>query len=169
MNITMLWRIPLQTLAIYLIVLLGLRLSGKRQLGQMTPFDLVLLLLIANAVQNAMTGGDTSLVGGVLAALTLLVANAALSFASARLPRLRSAVEGEPSDLIRDGQVLEAGLHHEQITEDELLAALREHGIADASGVERATLEIDGSISVVPVETRHLRGRRRAVRFLKHQ
>ena len=166
MDANSVWVIPLRTLIIYGVVLLGLRLSGKRQLGQMTPFDLVLLLLIANAVQNSMTGGDNSILGGILAAATLLLANAALSMARARLPWLRGAVEGEPSDLIRGGEVLIANLKREQITEDELLGALREHGVQDASSVERATLEIDGSISVVPMESAHLRGRRRAVRFI---
>jgi uncharacterized membrane protein YcaP (DUF421 family) len=169
MDTTVLWKIPLQTLAIYLVVLLGLRLSGKRQLGQMNAIDLVLLLLIANAVQNAMTGGDNSLLGGILAAVTLFVANLVLSYARGKVPALRAVVEGKATDLIRDGQVLTANLEHEEITKEELLAALREHGIEDAGSVKHAALEVDGSISVVPVESSHLRGRRRAVRFIKSQ
>jgi uncharacterized membrane protein YcaP (DUF421 family) len=167
MSIPSLWQIPLRTLVIYLVILAGLRLSGKRQLGQMNAIDLALLLLIANAVQNAMTGPDTSLLGGILAAATLLIANAALSFARARLPMLSDAVEGHATELIRNGQVLTANLRHEEITEDELMAALREHGIEDVKDVTLAELEVDGSISVVPVDAGRLRGRRRAVRFIR--
>ena len=169
MNTATLWQIPLQTLAIYLVVLVGLRLSGKRQLGQMNTLDLVLLLLIANAVQNAMTGGDNSLLGGILSAATLLLANTILSCLRGKMPALRNIVEGKPTDLIRDGKVLTANLSREELTQEELLSALREHGLEDASSVAHATLEVDGSISVVPVEAGHLRGRRRAVRFIKSQ
>jgi uncharacterized membrane protein YcaP (DUF421 family) len=169
MDTAILWKIPLQTLAIYLVVLAGLRLSGKRQLGQMNAIDLVLLLLIANAVQNAMTGGDNSLLGGILAAVTLFIANVILSYTRSKMPALRNVVEGTSTDLIRDGKVLTANLKHEEITEEELLAALREHGIEHASSVKHAALEVDGSISVVPVESSHLLGRRRAVRFIRSQ
>ena len=169
MGTSALWEIPLRTLIIYIIVLVGLRLSGKRQLGQMTPFDLVLLLLISNAVQNAMTGPDTSLLGGILGAATLLLANGTLGYARAKIPALRHAVEGQATELIRNGQVLTANLEREGLTIDELMAALREHGIEDEKSVTLAELEVDGSISVVPVATEHLRGRRRAVRFIKSQ
>jgi uncharacterized membrane protein YcaP (DUF421 family) len=161
------WAIPLRTLIVYVVVLIGLRISGKRQLGQMTPFDLVLLLLIANGVQNAMTGPDTSLLGGVLAAATLLIANQVVSYSRNRVPRLRRFIVGSPTILIQNGAMLTKNLAHEEITEDEVLAALREHGIEDASAVQLATLEVDGSISVVPTDTHHPHPRKRAVRFIK--
>jgi uncharacterized membrane protein YcaP (DUF421 family) len=167
MDLNILWQIPLRTIIIYLVVLVGLRLSGKRQMGQMTPFDLVLLLLISNAVQNGMTGPDTSLLGGILSAGTLLLGNQLLGFSRARIPALRRALEGQPTVLVRDGAVVQASLEREEITEEEVMTALREHGIEDVADVEQATLEIDGSISVVPCESAHLRGRRRAVRFIK--
>lgn len=169
MEMNVLWQIPLRTLIIYSVVLVGLRLSGKRQIGQMTPFDLVLLLLISNAVQNAMTGPDTTVLGGILSAGTLLLANAVLGYTRFRIPGLQNLVEGHSTTLISQGKVIAKNLRTEELTQEELMAALREHGIESASAVSLATLEVDGSISVVPVETDHLRGRRRAVRFIKSQ
>src|SRR5215470_19038201 len=97
--------IVLRTAVIYLVVLLGVRLSGKREVGQMTPFDLTLLLLLSNSVQNAMTGPDTSVVGGVAAACTLLLLNYFVAYLSGGNRRIRRLVEGEPSLLIHDGQI----------------------------------------------------------------
>ncbi len=160
--------IAFRTLAVYLVVLFGLRLSGKREIGQMTVFDLVVLLLIANAVQNAMVGPDTSLVGGILAAGVLLLTNAAVARLRLRWPRLRSWVEGTPTLLVLHGEVIPAHMHKEGVDEEDLLAALREHGVAKLSGVEMAVLEIDGSISVVPVGEATTRVRK-PLKFLRHQ
>src|ERR1700693_6518418 len=99
-------QIVLRTLVIYLVVLVGVRLSGKREVGQMTPFDLTLLLLISNSVQNAMTGPDTSLLGGVIAAATLLLLNYVIADLSGIHRRFRKLVEGQPSLLIHDGQII---------------------------------------------------------------
>ena len=161
------WLIPVRTLIVYIVVLVGLRVSGKRQMGQMTPFDLVLLLLISNAVQNAMTGPDTSVLGGILAAATLLIANQVVGYARNRVPRLRRLIVGSPTILIQNGEMVGKNLEHEEIPEDEVLAALREHGIEDVSEVELATLEVDGSISVVPISSHHPHARKRAVRIIK--
>ena len=138
-----------RTATIYVVVLLGMRLAGKRQVGQMTPFDLVLLLLIANAVQNAMTGPDTSLLGGLIAAATLLLLNAVISRLVLRHTHFRSLVEGEPTLLIHSGRIIRSHLEHEKIGEEELRQALREHGVATVDEVQGAVLEIDGSISVI--------------------
>ena len=143
--------ILIRTLAVYLVVLVGLRISGKREIGQMTVFDLVVLLLIANAVQNAMVGPDTSLIGGILAAVVLLLVNAMVARLRLRWPRLRRWVEGTPTLLVLHGEVIPQHMRQEGIDEESLLTALREHGVAEMSGVEMAVLEIDGSISVVPV------------------
>jgi len=162
------WNIALRTAAIYLVAPIGLRLAGKREIGQMTVFDLVVLLLIANAVQNATVGPDTSLIGGVLAAVVLLVLNTVLARLRLRWPRLRRLVEGSPTLLVLCGEVLANHLRREGLDQDTLEAALREHGVANVTDVEMAVLEIDGSISVVPagVETRHVR---RPVKYLKYQ
>src|ERR1700688_316536 len=134
--------IALRTTVIYAVVLLGVRLSGKREVGQMTPFDLTLLLLISNSVQNAMTGPDTSLLGGVVAAATLLVLNYVIAEVSGGNRRFRKFVEGEPSLLVHDGQVNPAHMAKEHVSMDELNRALREHGIATCSDVALAVLEV---------------------------
>jgi uncharacterized membrane protein YcaP (DUF421 family) len=160
--------ILIRTLAVYLVVLVGLRLSGKREIGQMTVFDLVVLLLIANAVQNAMVGPDTSLIGGILAAVVLLVINALVSSLRLRSPRLRRWVEGTPTLLVLHGEIIPQHMRREGIDEESLLTALREHGVAEISAVEMAVLEIDGSISVVPVgeATKQVK---KPLKFLRHQ
>ncbi len=142
-------QIVLRTLVIYLVVLIGVRLSGKREVGQMTPFDLTLLLLISNAVQNAMTGPDTSLLGGVVAAFTLLIVNYLAAELSGMNRHFRRVIEGSPTLLVHNGQILEAHLAREHVSQDELMRALREHGIGSLDDVSLAVLEVDGSISVL--------------------
>jgi uncharacterized membrane protein YcaP (DUF421 family) len=139
--------IVLRTATIYAVVLLGVRLSGKREVGQMTPFDLTLLLLISNAVQNAMTGPDTSLAGGVVAAATLLVLNYFVAELSGANRRFRKFVQGQPSLLVHDGQLIASHMAKEHVSMDELERALREHGISSYHDVALAVLEVDGSIS----------------------
>jgi uncharacterized membrane protein YcaP (DUF421 family) len=140
-------QIALRTGIIYLVVLIGVRLSGKREVGQMTPFDLTLLLLLSNSVQNAMTGPDTSLLGGVIAASTLLILNYIVGTISGRSRGFRRVVQGEPSLLIHDGQAIESHMASEHVSMDELQRAVREHGIATVKDVALAVLEVDGSIS----------------------
>jgi uncharacterized membrane protein YcaP (DUF421 family) len=123
------------------------RLSGKREVGQMTPFDLVLLLLISNSVQNAMTGPDTSLIGGVAAALTLLVMNYLVAELSGTNRRFRKIIQGQPTLLVHDGSVLSGHMSKEHVSMDELERALREHGVNNYHDVALAVLEVDGSIS----------------------
>ncbi len=144
---SVLLQIVLRTGVIYLLVLIGVRLSGKREVGQMTPFDLTLLLLLSNSVQNAMTGPDTSLLGGVVAACTLLVLNYGVAAVSGSNRRLRRLIQGEPSLLIHDGKVIESHMARERVSMDELHRALREHGINSCEQVALAVLEVDGSIS----------------------
>jgi uncharacterized membrane protein YcaP (DUF421 family) len=164
--------IALRTAAVYAVVLLGVRLSGKREVGQMTPFDLTLLLLISNAVQNAMTGGDNSLLGGVVAAATLLLMNYFVADLSGGNRRFRKLIQGQPSLLIHDGELMTAHMAKEHISMDELERALREHGIVSRKDVALAVLEVDGSISclkydeIKPDASTHLARRK----FLqKHQ
>jgi uncharacterized membrane protein YcaP (DUF421 family) len=160
------WSIVLRTLIIYGAILIGLRLAGKRELGQMTPFDLVVILLIANAVQNAMVGPDTSVPGGLIAAAVLIAANYGVAQARERLPWLRRTVQGTPTLLIHDGQIVQEHLRKEGIDEEDVLMALREHGVASAADVQTAVLETDGSISVVPRQAATIRVRKhvRAIR-----
>ena len=140
-------QIVLRTGVIYLLVLIGVRLSGKREVGQMTPFDLTLLLLLSNSVQNAMTGPDTSLTGGAVAAGTLLILNYVLAEASGANRRFRKLIQGQPSLLVHDGKVIETHMAKEHVSMDELHRALREHGINSVDQVALSVLEVDGSIS----------------------
>jgi len=140
-------QIVLRTGAIYLLVLIGVRLSGKREVGQMTPFDLTLLLLLSNSVQNAMTGPDTSLLGGAVAASTLLILNYLVADVSGGSRRFRRLIEGEPSLLIHDGKIIASHMAREHVSMDELHRSLREHGINGCDQVALAVLEVDGSIS----------------------
>lgn len=147
----------LRVAAVFAALLLFFRLSGKRVLGQFTPFDLVTLLLISNAVQNAMIGPDNSLSGGLIAAGILLMLNRLVS----THPRLREAIEGEPAVLIQNGEVISEHLEREGISPHELEAALREHGVGNTSEVASAVLEVDGTVSVCQIGGRSLKRVRR--------
>jgi uncharacterized membrane protein YcaP (DUF421 family) len=143
------WDIVIRTIVVYLVVLMGLRLAGKREIGQTTVFDLVVLLLLANAVQNAMVGQDSSLTGGILAAGVLLALNSILARLRLSSPRLRKLIEGSPTILVLHGEVIPESLRREGLDQETLETALREHGITDLSAVEMAILEIDGMISII--------------------
>ena len=147
-NISLL-EVALRTVIIYAVVLAGIRLTGKREVGQMASFELVLILLLANAVQNAMTGPDTSLAGGVVGACTLLIANAIVTRVSSRSQKIRSTLEGTPTILILKGKVVRKNMEKEHVANEELGQALREHGILTLADVGIAVLEVDGSISVL--------------------
>jgi len=166
------WMTALQivgrTGAVYLLVLVGVRLTGKREVGQMTPFDLTLLLLLSNSVQNAMTGPDTSLMGGAVAAVVLLSLNYVVAEMSGVNRWFRRAVQGSPSLLIHDGQLLMDHLKREHLTVDEVMRALREHGIGSIAEVAICVLEVDGSLSFLKIDElpEGIRARHRS-RFLK--
>ena len=142
------WELLLRGSLVYLALFLIFRLSGKRQVGQLTPFDLVLLLIISNAVQNAMVGPDTSLLGGLIVALVLIVWNRLLGYLSTRSRRMERLIEGRPEVVVHRGRVYEDVLHRNDISLDELRAALRRNGAFDLSEVEYALLETNGALSV---------------------
>ncbi|MGI8925411.1 MAG: DUF421 domain-containing protein [Tepidiformaceae bacterium] len=151
------WEIILRTAVVYAAVLVGIRVTGKRQIGQMAPFDLVVIILIANAVQNAMVGPDNSLSGGLIAAAVLLGINFLVSRATEGIPLFRRVVEGTPQVLIAGGRVIHKTLRKEGVDMVELEQAVREHGIERIEEVQLAVLEVDGSISVVQKDGRSLR------------
>ncbi len=142
--------IVVRTLLVYLAVFLGLRLAGKRELGQMTVFDLVVILLISNAVQNAMVGTDASVQGGILASVVLLVANRLVAFLRLHRGAWGRLIEGTPTVLIENGELIEPHLRKERVERAELEMVMREHGVASLDEVRLAILETDGSISIVP-------------------
>jgi uncharacterized membrane protein YcaP (DUF421 family) len=163
------WEIILRTAVVYVVVLVLLRLAGKRELGQMSPVDLVVILVIANAVQNAMTGGDNSLIGGIVAATTLVSMNIAFSRVAHRIPYIAHLFESEPTALIKNGKQIKRNLERENVNIDELMMSAREHGIEDLAGVDAAYLERDGSISIIPKDAPGKAGSRRHIRQFRQR
>lgn len=155
------WEIVLRALIVYVLVLALLRLSGKRELGQMTPFELVVLLVIANAVQDAMVGGDTSLLAGAIAATTLVGLNMLVQRVGRRVPFLEHILASQPTLLLEDGEVIKESLEREDVTLEELSMAAREKGVDDLGQVRAAILEVDGSISIIPKKDGSHAGRQR--------
>lgn len=143
----------LRSAVIYFFVLIAFRFAGKREVGQLTPFDLVVLLIISNVVQNAVIGPDNSLSGGIIGATTILVLNYLVVRIAYRSPKMRHILEPSPTLLIHDGRVLHQNLKKELITMEDLDAALRQNGILDYQRVQVAVLEENGNISVIPKAT----------------
>ncbi len=150
-----------RTLVVYAVLLVGLRLAGKRELGQMTTFDLVVILVISNAVQNAMVGQNTSLTGGLVAAITLLAVNAVVGSLALRFPAIRLGLRGQPALLAYEGELIREHLRREGVDEGEVMQALREHGVEDLASVKMVVLEVDGTMSVIPADAASSRTRRR--------
>ena len=144
------WELILRSVLVYLFLLIVLRITGKRQVGQLAPFDLVLLLVLSNAVQNSMNGGDNSLIGGLISAATLIAFNYLVGFATFRSKRMEGLIEGRPELLVHNGKLYEEVLTRAQLTRHELNAALRQAGCGCVEEVHTAVLENNGSISVVP-------------------
>lgn len=138
-----------RAVVIYAFLLLLLRFTGKRQVGQLSPFDLVLLLVLSNAVQNAMNGGDNSITGGLILATTLVALNWIVGWATYRSKWLEALIEGRPVILIHDGKVYHRALKSVQMTIHELRAALRTEGCAAEDEVRLAMLENNGHVTVI--------------------
>ena len=141
--------IILRTCAVYLFIVLAIRLFGKKELSQLSVTDLVFIMLIGNSVQNAMVGSSTSLQGGLLAATALFDLNYSIKWIAFKSKSVNKFVEGEPVMLIHNGNIIKANLDKEKITINELQAAAREHGVASLVDVNLAVLETDGSISIL--------------------
>jgi uncharacterized membrane protein YcaP (DUF421 family) len=138
-----------KSVAIYLFIIIAIRLFGKKELAQLSVIDLVFILLISNSVQNAMVGDDTTLPGGMCAALGLFVCNYLFKFFLRVSPALSKLVQGEKIILIHDGTILNTGLRQAMMSADELERAIREHGVEGISKVDLCVLEVDGNISVL--------------------
>jgi len=144
------WEFILRGFIIYVFLLVILRVTGKRQVGQLAPFDLVLLLVLSNAVQNAMNGGDNSVTGGVISATTLIVVNGIVGRMTYKSKKLEELIEGRPEILIHNGQLFTDIMKREKLTHHELNAALRAAGCACVDEVHYAILENTGQITVQP-------------------
>ena len=161
------YELVIRSVGIYFVLLVGLRLFGKREVGQFTIFDLVFVLLVANAVQPAMTGPDASLFGGVIIILSLLTANWTVGKLD-DIPYFHNLVTPPPTVLLKDGKPLEWQMRKEGIILDEIKMAMREHGLDELSLVKLAVLESDGSISIIGKDEKTAQRRRRRVRFVRH-
>jgi len=146
------WEFVLRGIAVYFILLAMLRLSGKRTVGQFTPFDLLVVVLLGTAVQNSLIGEDYSLLGGLILAATLVACNWLVGFVSARSERLEEVIQGGPVLLARDGAVFDGVLRAQNLSRNDLHEALRDHGLREPSQAALVTLEVDGTITVVPRE-----------------
>ena len=145
------WELIFRGVVVYVFLLALLRITGKRQVGQLAPFDLVLLLVLANAVQNSMNAGDNSLVGGLVTATTLIGLNFLVSMVTHRSKTLEAVIEGRPQVLIHNGKLFEEVMAKAQLTHHELNAALRRSGCSSVAEVHSAILENNGALSVVSV------------------
>jgi uncharacterized membrane protein YcaP (DUF421 family) len=149
----------------YAALLIALRIFGKREIGQFTIYDLVFILLVANALQPSMTGPDTSLTGGIILIIALVGTNFIIGRLD-RVPRIHQLLSGSPSVIIKNGKFIPGALEREGVTSDEAEMAIREHGIDDLKEVELGVLEPDGTISIVPTDAA-MRKSKRKVRFLR--
>ena len=143
------WAFVLRACVVYFVLLVMIRASGKRTMGQFTPFDMLLVVLLGNAVQNALLGQDNSVGGGLLLAATLLVLNWLVGLVSARSAKMEALVEGVPVLLARDGQVYKEVLRRELISRADFDKAMRESGIEDLEDIRMAVLETNGHITLV--------------------
>ena len=144
------WELIARGLIVYFFLILILRATGKRQIGQMSPFDLVLLMVLSNAVQNSMNGGDNSITSGIILAVTLVFANWTVGKLTSSSKKMEELIEGDPQILFHNGKVYDKVLKDAQVTRQELLAAVHKAGFAELDAIRAAILENDGTISVIP-------------------
>ena len=139
----------IRSVVVYLFLLVAFRLAGKRQIAQITAFDLVVLLIISNVVQNAVIGDDTSLGGGLFGATVIFLLNAAVAWLTFRFKRIERVIEHTPTVLVRSGRILRENLRRERLSLPEFRAALRRHGVVSLRNVRYAILEEDGHVTVL--------------------
>ncbi|MET4578978.1 DUF421 domain-containing protein [Ottowia thiooxydans] len=143
------WEFIVRGIVVYVFLIFFLRITGRRQIGQYDPFDLILLLILSNAVQNSMNAGDNSLMGGLISALTLISCHLLLAKLSWRFPRIGHWIDGKPKVLIHAGQLNTETMRNERLTPDDVQAALRAAGCLHSYEVQQATIETSGQITVV--------------------
>jgi uncharacterized membrane protein YcaP (DUF421 family) len=139
----------IRAVAVYVFLLVAIRIFGRRELGQLTAFDIIVLLTLSNILQNSMIGNDNSVTGGVVGAGVLLSANLILAYVVSRRPRVERVIEGEPRILIHDGKIRIEAMRRELLTEQDLLSAVHREGIERIEDVRLAIAEPNGMISVI--------------------
>lgn len=164
-------KIMLSSVAVYIFIIVAIRLFGKKELAQLSIIDLVFILLISNAVQNAMVGSDSSLAGGLVAASSLFVVNYLFKYLLYKFPKLGDIVQGIEIMLIYKGQLNVSNMNKARITREEIMEAIREHGVSEIREVDLAVLETDGNISIVSNDhkTQTTRKRKGRSKVMKNQ
>ena len=142
------WELILRGLVVYIFIIVLLRLTGKRQIGQLSPFDLVLLLILSNAVQNSMNAGDNSLVGGLISATTLVVVNYLVGLVTFKSKKIEEIIDGRPQVLIHKGKLFEEVMNEAKLTRHELDSTLRQSGYFEIKDNKLAIIENNGSVTV---------------------
>jgi len=142
--------LSIRTAIVLLFLIGGLRLLGKRQIGQINVYDLAMIMAVANAIQNAMTSGAGDLSAGFVCAGTLLLLGRFLTAFILRSPKLADRLVGTPSVIINDGKLIRDHVQLERLTEDQINAVLREHGLTSVDQVRMAVMEVDGTLSIIP-------------------
>ena len=155
------WQIVLSSVSVYIFIVVAIRLFGKKELAQLSVLDLVFILLISNAVQNAMVGSDSSLGGGLVAATSLFIVNYLFKRLMYRFSKFDKLMQGEPLLLIYNGKLNKTNMTEAKISMKEIMEAIREHGVADLADVDLAVLEVDGNISVMSHEVKHITTKKR--------
>lgn len=155
--------IVISSVSVYLFMIFAIRLFGKKELSQLSVIDLVFILLISNSVQNAMVGSNTTLWGGLVAASALFVINFIMKQAIYRFPWLSKFIQGEAIMLVYKGKIKIDNMHRTRITHNELLEAVREHGVDSIADVDLAILEVDGNISILSSDFHRKTNRKRKV------
>ena len=153
--------IAIRSIAVYIFIVAAIRLFGKKEFAQLTITDLVFILLISNSVQNAMVGEDSSLQGGIISALALFALNYVVKKVTFLYPSIDKLLDGEPITLVYDGKLMLNGLKKSEISIDELMVAVREHGVETIAEVDLAVFEVDGSISILSENFKKTSKRRR--------
>ena len=143
------WEFVVRGVIVYAFLLVFLRITGKRNVGQYDPFDLILLLILSNAVQNSMNAGDNSLIGGLISATTLIICHTIMARLTYYSPRMSRLIDGTPLKLIENGKVNKTVMASELLTGDDLKAALHAAGCLHAYEVEQAMIETNGQITIV--------------------
>ena len=154
-------KIALSSVAVYLFIILAIRLFGKKELAQLSIIDLTFILLISNSVQNAMVGSDSTLAGGLVAATALFSVNYLFKYMLYLFPKFSTVIQGADILLIYKGQLNEHNMAKARITREEIAEAVREHGVSEIREVDLAILETDGNISIISNEYKHHTTRKR--------
>jgi len=160
------WAYGIRAMVVMLFLFVAFRLLGKRTSSQMNIYDLAMIMAVSNAVQNAMTGGRGELQVGIYASTGVILLAWALTKLFVKAPKLESRLVGHPTVILNDGAMLKDTMRRECVTEQEVMEAIRQHGLTKPEEIMLGVLEVDGSISIVPKETRHhktekVRARRR--------